>query len=451
MVSSTPLPKTARQPRMRASCDGCFLAKVKCTKNKPICNRCLSCGLECQYSPSTRMGKPKPDPQIHGRQRDVAQDGGYGLYILHPQPTAQQQPLGEMLSMKTEWNSPSPGVDSGIGRDNSSTGLALGGFTGASGEQNSLPDQKELFASALQWQSNMSHGTTSNGNLAATTRAGTMSATPDPAKNSGLQWPSNGYQVTNFGDNFGPISPVPGDRTLSQASQAFNFAMPDPAWSNPSTSAPNSSNLEAVQISTGSHLAPLLLHQPMNTNPFNLSCISSASGRASTCFESCLNILQALHDVSPGPDIDILVQLSGLASEECALMLSCPCCMNKSGLSTSTMVLANLMQRFGSIYDTVAALYSDPINQADPGQYSEGHELNGEQDREKKLEDVLQAGLKLSYTLAKLQEYIYGEPHGCPGYVKSLLTHVGVELCPAVETLHSVVSRSMAVSSQIPN
>jgi hypothetical protein len=46
--------KYGSRPRLRASCDGCFLAKVKCSKGRPICSRCLSVGLICQYSPSSR-------------------------------------------------------------------------------------------------------------------------------------------------------------------------------------------------------------------------------------------------------------------------------------------------------------------------------------------------------------------------------------------------------------
>ena len=45
--------------KLRASCDGCHLAKVKCSKGQPACNRCLSMGTDCLYSPSLRAGKPK--------------------------------------------------------------------------------------------------------------------------------------------------------------------------------------------------------------------------------------------------------------------------------------------------------------------------------------------------------------------------------------------------------
>ncbi|KAK6196654.1 40S ribosomal protein S16 [Pestalotiopsis sp. IQ-011] len=55
------LGKPARQPRLRASCDGCFIAKVKCSKDRPMCGRCLQMGHDCKYSPSSRAGKVKAD------------------------------------------------------------------------------------------------------------------------------------------------------------------------------------------------------------------------------------------------------------------------------------------------------------------------------------------------------------------------------------------------------
>lgn len=45
--------------KYRASCDGCYLAKLKCTKEKPTCTRCKNLGLSCTYSPSRRTGKPR--------------------------------------------------------------------------------------------------------------------------------------------------------------------------------------------------------------------------------------------------------------------------------------------------------------------------------------------------------------------------------------------------------
>ena len=44
-------------PKLRASCDTCNQAKVKCTKTRPTCSRCQKYGEECVYSVSLRAGK----------------------------------------------------------------------------------------------------------------------------------------------------------------------------------------------------------------------------------------------------------------------------------------------------------------------------------------------------------------------------------------------------------
>ena len=45
-------------PKLRASCDNCHAAKVKCTPaNAESCARCLSHNVRCSYSPSLRVGK----------------------------------------------------------------------------------------------------------------------------------------------------------------------------------------------------------------------------------------------------------------------------------------------------------------------------------------------------------------------------------------------------------
>lgn len=45
--------------KLRASCDGCYISKVKCSKETPACSRCAAHGIPCKYSPSQRMGKPR--------------------------------------------------------------------------------------------------------------------------------------------------------------------------------------------------------------------------------------------------------------------------------------------------------------------------------------------------------------------------------------------------------
>ncbi|KAL6704003.1 hypothetical protein ACN47E_008854 [Coniothyrium glycines] len=53
-------PHGSQKPRkMRASCDACSRAKVKCDKVRPTCHRCGNMGICCNYSPSMRLGKPR--------------------------------------------------------------------------------------------------------------------------------------------------------------------------------------------------------------------------------------------------------------------------------------------------------------------------------------------------------------------------------------------------------
>jgi hypothetical protein len=56
---SPTLPAKPVKPRkFRSSCDACSASKVKCDQEQPRCIRCTNLGINCNYSPSRRMGKP---------------------------------------------------------------------------------------------------------------------------------------------------------------------------------------------------------------------------------------------------------------------------------------------------------------------------------------------------------------------------------------------------------
>ncbi|KAL8921017.1 MAG: hypothetical protein Q9208_005908 [Pyrenodesmia sp. 3 TL-2023] len=52
------MPRTAREPKLRSSCDGCGTAKLKCDRGQPVCGRCQSLDLVCVYGVSRKTGKP---------------------------------------------------------------------------------------------------------------------------------------------------------------------------------------------------------------------------------------------------------------------------------------------------------------------------------------------------------------------------------------------------------
>jgi Fungal Zn(2)-Cys(6) binuclear cluster domain/Aflatoxin regulatory protein len=55
----TPPPSRSSTQSLRDSCDNCYKAKIKCSKAKPDCERCVNRGFQCVYLPSRRRGRTK--------------------------------------------------------------------------------------------------------------------------------------------------------------------------------------------------------------------------------------------------------------------------------------------------------------------------------------------------------------------------------------------------------
>ena len=76
----------SHKTKLRASCDGCYLTKIKCSKARPMCSRCLTYGIDCTYSPSSRSGRVKKDPES---------DTSRNSYQPYPPSQMQDQLHGE--------------------------------------------------------------------------------------------------------------------------------------------------------------------------------------------------------------------------------------------------------------------------------------------------------------------------------------------------------------------
>ncbi|PGH02022.1 hypothetical protein AJ80_08916 [Polytolypa hystricis UAMH7299] len=71
--------------KLRLSCDNCFAAKVKCSKNRPTCDRCSNTGVVCHYSVSRRAGKPKGSSQrtkCRSSESSTSSSSGPGSEVL---------------------------------------------------------------------------------------------------------------------------------------------------------------------------------------------------------------------------------------------------------------------------------------------------------------------------------------------------------------------------------
>ncbi|KAL9065194.1 MAG: hypothetical protein Q9161_008393 [Pseudevernia consocians] len=76
------------QRKLRASCDGCYSAKLKCTKQRPTCPRCVSLGLVCRYSPSQRTGKPRRRNPQQQPSRQPTPNSGWGFNVSNDPQSA---------------------------------------------------------------------------------------------------------------------------------------------------------------------------------------------------------------------------------------------------------------------------------------------------------------------------------------------------------------------------
>lgn len=87
------------QARLRTSCDSCQSLKIKCSQNKPECDRCVKHGLHCVYSPLRRMGRP--------RKRDASSQGAEfpsGDLDAQPAQTEDTAPLAtEEEDVMRQW------------------------------------------------------------------------------------------------------------------------------------------------------------------------------------------------------------------------------------------------------------------------------------------------------------------------------------------------------------
>ncbi|KAL5333390.1 hypothetical protein BJX70DRAFT_381194 [Aspergillus crustosus] len=82
-----------KSPRVRDSCDGCRLAKYRCSRDRP-CTRCRYHKIKCIYSLSKRTGRPK-------RKREHAEEEGEQVKIT-------SSLVDKMLSLEAGYTTTDP-------------------------------------------------------------------------------------------------------------------------------------------------------------------------------------------------------------------------------------------------------------------------------------------------------------------------------------------------------
>ncbi|KAF4812765.1 Monodictyphenone cluster transcription factor [Colletotrichum siamense] len=316
-----------RQPRLRASCDGCFLAKVKCSKARPICSRCLACGLECRYSPSSRAGKPKSDNSAPSHANTVHMDMTDLSPIMDEKNMMfAQHPGAGMYKMENGWHTPTS-MEGAMTRNPSiSSGLALLGVDDATPRDHQDPTA-DMYGGAMPW-----------------TPPTDFSAAPYPDMTMATAHmaPHHHHGRSQSMDMAMAAHMTPwGDAAAQHDGMMQYQAMPTP----------NSMAAAAYfpSPSTTPNMRPAVRHKSSN----------SGGGGSCTCFTVCLQSLQALHNASSpsAPPFDLVLSLNRKAVEGCASMLSCNRCMSRSGTHTAAMLLATVIGKITSFYKNASHTY----------------------------------------------------------------------------------------------
>ncbi|KAJ3579434.1 hypothetical protein NPX13_g1136 [Xylaria arbuscula] len=331
-----------RATRLRASCDGCFLAKVKCSKGRPICVRCLSTGSDCKYSPSSRATKQKPDIEQHrmvvgdnsAMERYLQQQAARGALYPHP--------------LQTNWGAQST--------------------NGVEGAMSTNPTLGSNFPILSTEESTMGvHGP--------------MSAPPDMFPN--VPWPqSTDMSCTAFSNMSLPTTHI---QDLHVRSQSFDAAMSMPM------SAPMSIPMSATALTP----MPIQMTMPIATwenqitrdvgpysqvqtpnsmvsnyipSPTMTPTLQSAqpnqqqqSDDACTCLVRCLQGVLNLYNIvsrSQPAEADSILRTNQDVMDECTELLKCGCPGQREA-ETRAMLLAVAIRTIADVHKRMRQSYTE--------------------------------------------------------------------------------------------
>ncbi|KAK6580052.1 hypothetical protein PZA11_007074 [Diplocarpon coronariae] len=405
-----------KSSKLRASCDTCFLAKVKCSKARPICSRCLACGADCRYSPSSRAGKPKsarrptPLPSTSSARAESA-----GPYPTPAMSIDLEPPTS--YGMETDWaavlGSPGEGLH-----------CAPIASTGVRDETGSEPEANpELFDPIFPW-------TTSP-----------RSELPSPYMSAVEQHQSQHHQPH--------APPGPRDQHLhrhqqgpcQQRHQQQRYQQQQPPGQQQQQQQQQQQHhnhhhhhqhqhLPQYQPQSGSKFSPgpvsIMPHPPdawyqasghctpasphsIYVPPSHDSSPRPLSRSAScNCFDICLAALQALHtsDTQPASSaFDVILTTNQRAVEACARMLACPRCTARSSASSlRTMLLGTILSRIIAIYQEASTSYFARASHQLPLSFGSYHVVAGEDVRWLQAEIILRDLEKLKELFARFRD-----------------------------------------------
>ncbi|KJR81857.1 transcription factor [Sporothrix schenckii 1099-18] len=383
-----------RQPRLRASCDGCFLAKVKCSKARPICSRCLACGIECRYSPSSRAGKPKADHSNNHSSNSSSniRNPNSSNHHHHTAPIphdmlAVAAGFSPSYRLNTGWP-PTAGMDiaagHGIARhpsisselallamDENASATAMAAAAGGAVPWSTPPTDFQFAQFSGSPISGVPMHAAVHADMAvAPSAAASGMSWMDPAVMDMFQGPPQPYSQHVQHVQHARPQPLPPSHSHLQQQQQQQQQVPTPG----SIASSSANNYFPSPSTTPSlHQSPAAGHRsvslPGSGSGSGISGVgylgnspASAASPPCVCFTACLYALQALHNASTptAPPFDVVLALNRNAVEGCAALLACAHCMRRSGTHTAAMLLATLLGKITSFYKTASPSHFRP-------------------------------------------------------------------------------------------
>ena len=334
-ASSSNPPKTVK---LRESCDSCLIAKVKCSKARPLCGRCLGNGAPCVYSPSSRSGKRTRNPS-NGVNKVINTSGNNGISKGPDSPRSSLPPSASYLtrlmyplldaadrSLLDPSDGPIGGTTSPLLQE--TTLVPVSALDEVTATRDDGFNASDFLPTPPFHQGDfMDFMSTSSG--------------PNPFTDFAASPPTPGFSTEHF-----PTSPA---WTTKDNPYLRDFQSPLDMM--PVTRASSS-------LTTPRPSAPPAPPPPQNHGHREMLKSDADRDQACDCFAACLHVLQSLHHHSwllsssqhDGPPFDIVLTINREAMDSCSAMLECGKCVSKSGRSISTMMLATIFGKVMSLY-----------------------------------------------------------------------------------------------------
>lgn len=293
--------------KLRTSCDNCLVAKVRCTKAKDGCARCVEYGAVCSYSPSLRGARPR----MLAKQKNLIDTASKDSVAMDRRCTPdlssdQQQLKGEP---RMQWHQTN---------------------------RSNLADQRreENFGDAFLMERRSSNEFLDF----------TDALTFDPMQ---VEEMTDRTQDSNEIDIW--QSAATNDRPLSRANpqrdQGISLSL-DGITESPESSAGDV--FSSIQTSTTTATSS----KRSSAGPSERDSLSTDLLRRPTCtlnpcdcFTDILEALCALHRYckAPGTPLDVALQANKEAVERCRTMLGCPCARENSCVMLLSVIIGRIL------------------------------------------------------------------------------------------------------------